>query len=107
VIKVRQPRRDPQALTGSRGRRGPPVRQARWGPLAKQDLPGPASSSTVHVVRYDTCQDDKCELACNAGEQIASVTCPSGTISIGRNSDVESASCANSPGPVMAMCLKP
>jgi hypothetical protein len=61
----------------------------------------------VHVVRQDACQDDKCDLACNAGEQIASVTCPGGAISMSKNADVESASCASSPGPALALCVKP
>ena len=58
-------------------------------------------------MRQDACRDDKCDLACNAGEQIASVTCPGGAISISKNADVESASCASSPGPALALCVKP
>lgn len=99
----------PPGPQGAKGEQGPPGAQGPAGPKGEQGVagaPGPAGSSSVHVVRQDTCQDDKCDLACNAGEQIASVTCPGGTISIGKNADIETASCMSSPGPALALCVK-
>jgi hypothetical protein len=108
----------PPGPQGAKGEQGPPGAQGPTGPKGEQGAagaPGPsaqagaagsASSNGLHVVRQDSCQDDKCELACNAGEQIASVTCPGGTISIGKNADVESASCTNSHGPALALCVR-
>jgi hypothetical protein len=104
---------------GAKGEQGPPGPQGSVGPKGEQGSagppgpsgqagpPGPAGSSGLHVVRQDACQDNKCDLACNAGEQIASVTCPGGTFSIGKNADVESASCTSTPGPALALCVKP
>jgi hypothetical protein len=114
----------PPGPQGAKGDQGPPGAQGPGGPKGEQGIAGQAGpsgqtapsvqagsagapgASGVHVVRQDTCQDDKCELACNAGEQIASVTCPGGTISIGKDADVESASCTSSPGPALALCVK-
>jgi hypothetical protein len=114
----------PPGPQGAKGDQGPPGAQGPVGPKGEQGIAGIAGpsgqtapsvqagsagapgASGVHVVRQDTCQDDKCELACNAGEQIASVTCPGGTISIGKNADIESASCTSSPGPALALCVK-
>jgi hypothetical protein len=45
--------------------------------------------------------------ACGAGEKLASVTCPQGAVSIGKNEDTESASCTNSAGPALALCVRP
>jgi hypothetical protein len=44
---------------------------------------------------------------CGAGEKLVSVTCPGGTIEIGKNADSEVASCSGSPGPALALCMKP
>jgi collagen triple helix repeat protein len=96
-----------QGPPGAQGPAGPKGAQGSAGPPGPSGQAGPSNSSGLHVVRQDACQDNKCDLACNAGEQIASVTCPGGTISIGKNGDIESASCASSPGPALALCVKP
>ena len=91
----------PQGAIGAAGPAGPAGSPGQAGP------PGSAAGNVFHVVRQDVCEDNKCDLACNAGEQIASITCPGGTISIGKNADVESASCTSSPGPALALCVRP
>jgi hypothetical protein len=59
-------------------------------------------------VRQDACDAaSKCDLACNAGETLASVICPGGTVAISKNGEVETASCSNSAGPVLALCVRP
>jgi hypothetical protein len=59
-------------------------------------------------VKQDSCNaGSNCNLACGAGETLASVTCPQGAVSISKNGDTETASCANSPGPFLALCLRP
>jgi hypothetical protein len=34
------------------------------------------------------------------------VTCPAGSVSISKNGNAETASCSNSPGPALAICMK-
>jgi hypothetical protein len=57
-------------------------------------------------VRQDKCEVS-CNLACNPGESLASVTCPQGAVSITKNGDTESASCSQSHGPALALCARP
>jgi hypothetical protein len=62
----------------------------------------------LHIVRQNKCEGSaNCNLACGAGETIASVTCPQGAVSITKNGDTETASCSNSPGPALALCVRP
>jgi SRSO17 transposase len=42
-------------------------------------------------------------VACGSGETFASVTCPSGTVSISKNGEAGAASSSNSPGPAFAL----
>jgi hypothetical protein len=44
-------------------------------------------------------------LTCANGETLASVTCPQGTVSITKTGETEAVSCANSPGPALALCV--
>jgi hypothetical protein len=57
-------------------------------------------------VRQETC-DGSCDLACNAGESLASVICPQGQVSFTKNGDKESASCSQTHGPALALCVRP
>ncbi len=59
----------------------------------------------MHALSEAAC-DTKCELLCSAGEKLVSVTCPGGTIWIGRTAESETATCSNSPGPALALCMK-
>ena len=106
----------PPGVAGAKGEQGQPGPQ---GPKGEQGPPGPqgakgeqgpagAPGAGLRVVRQDSCQgSSNCNLACNAGEMIASVTCPQGTVSISKNGDTETASCSNSPGPALALCVRP
>jgi hypothetical protein len=91
---------------GPKGEQGPPGPQ---GPKGDQGPPGlsGAAAPGLHVVRQDTCDSSNCSLTCSAGESLASVTCPQGVISVTKNGDTEIASCANSPGPAIALCVRP
>jgi hypothetical protein len=91
---------------GQKGEQGPPGPQ---GPKGDQGPPGPpgAAASGLHVVRQDSCDSSNCRLACGAGESLASVTCPQGVVSITKSGDTETASCSNSPGPAIALCVRP
>jgi hypothetical protein len=87
---------------GSKGEQGPPGPQGAKGDQGPPGTPAPR----LHVVRQDSCQDSSnCKLTCNAGETLASVTCPHGAVSITKNGDTETASCSNSPGPALALCV--
>src|SRR3974377_1698809 len=81
-----------QGRQGQKGEQGPP------GPQGAKGDQGPAGG--LHVVRQESCQgSSNCNLACDAGETIGSITCPQGAISITKNGDTETASCSYSPGP--------
>jgi hypothetical protein len=103
----------PPGVAGAKGEQGQPGPQ---GPKGEQGPPGPQGAkgdqgppgAGLHVVRQDSCQgSSNCNLACEAGETIASITCPQGAISITKNGDTETASCTNSPGPALALCVRP
>ena len=94
----------PPGPHGAKGEQGPPGPQGAKGDQGPPGSSGPA----FHVVRQDSCKDlANCNLACNAGETIASVTCPQGAASITKDGDTESASCSNSSGPALALCVRP
>jgi hypothetical protein len=103
----------PPGVAGAKGEQGQPGPQ---GPKGEQGPPGPQGAkgdqgppgAGLHVVRQDSCRgSSNCNLACEAGETIASITCPQGAISITKNGDTETASCTNSPGPALALCVRP
>src|ERR1022692_4616085 len=90
---------------GPQGAKGEPGAPAPSGPAGQADATG---SAGLHVVRQDACDSaSKCDLACSAGETLASVICPGGTVAISKNGEVETASCSNSAGPVLALCVRP
>jgi Collagen triple helix repeat (20 copies) len=103
----------PQGAKGDQGPPGPPGLQGAKGEKGDNGEPGPKGENAsgvspgLHVVRQDTCDSSNCSLACGAGESLASVTCPQGLISITKNGDTETASCTNSPGPALALCVRP
>jgi hypothetical protein len=105
----------PQGPKGDQGSPGGPGLQGAKGEKGDKGEQGPkgegagsTASPGLHVVRQDTCQGSSdCKLACDAGDSLASVTCPQGVISITKNGDTETASCQNSPGPAMALCVRP
>jgi hypothetical protein len=105
----------PQGPKGDQEPPGPPGLQGAKGEKGDNGEPGPkgeqgasgAASPGLHVVRQDTCDSSNCSLACGAGESLASITCPQGVVSITKNGDTETASCSNSPGPALALCVRP
>ena len=112
----------PQGAKGEQGPPGPQGIKGDQGPVGPPGPPGPkgdkgdkgeqaansAASRGLHIVRQDTCQgSSNCSLVCDSGETIASVTCPQGSISITKTGDAETASCTNSPGPALAICVRP
>src|SRR5689334_3559744 len=101
-----------QGQAGPAGPPGPKGDQGEKGDKAEQTATAAqgtsAASRALHVIRSDNCEGSlNCTLACDAGEAIASVTCPQGAISITKNGDTETASCTNSRGPALALCLRP
>jgi hypothetical protein len=105
----------PQGPKGDQGPPGLPGLQGAKGEKGDNGEQGPkgegasgTASSGLHVVRQDTCEgSSNCNLACDAGESLASVTCPQGVVSISKNGNTETASCSNSPGPALALCVRP
>ena len=105
----------PQGPKGDQGPPGPPgvagakgeQQQGPPGPQGAKGDQGPPGAG-LHVVRQDSCEGSpNCSLACGAGETLASVTCPKGTVAITKNGDSETAWCSDSPGPVLALCVRP
>ena len=99
----------PQGPQGPKGDQGPPGPQGTQGQKGEPGAPGsagPAASANLRVVRQDKCEDSACKLTCSQGEAIASVTCPGGSVTISKDGDTETAACAGSPGPALALCLK-
>ena len=97
----------PEGPAGPAGPKGDKGDKGEQGPKGEQGASG-ASPPGLHVVRLDTCAGpSNCNLACDAGESLASVTCPQGVISITKNGDTETVSCSNSPGPAIALCVRP
>jgi Collagen triple helix repeat (20 copies) len=96
-----------QGVKGEQGPAGPPGPAGPQGAKAEaSSVPATGAPPALHVVREDSCESGAgCSLTCNTGETLASVTCPQGTISITKNGDTESVSCANSPGPALALCV--
>jgi Collagen triple helix repeat (20 copies) len=93
----------PPGVAGAKGEQGQPGPQG-----AKGDQGEPGTRAGLHVVRQDSCQGSPtCSLACGAGETLASVTCPKGTVAITKNDDTETAWCSDSPGPALALCVRP
>ena len=89
-----------QGPQGPKGEQGPP------GPQGAKGDQGPPGAG-LYVVRQDSCPgSSNCNLACEAGETIGSITCPQGEISITKSGNTEIASCSNSPGPALAICLR-
>jgi Collagen triple helix repeat (20 copies) len=97
-----------QGVAGPQGPAGPAGPQGEKGDAGPAGPPGPAAqagSLGLHVVNRD-CSGDKCDLACDAGEKLASVTCPGGTVALTKAGDTETASCTNTSGPALALCVR-
>ena len=62
-------------------------------------------SVAMRCYSHDNCENNSCTLACGSGETLASITCPSGTVSISKNGDVETVTCRNGQGPALALCM--
>jgi hypothetical protein len=113
----------PQGPAGPQGAAGPPGPQGETGaagpvgPTGATGPPGPAGvvgpagpsglggSLGLRAITQETC-GKACELACGPGEKLVSVTCPGGLISVGKAVDPETATCSNSSGPALALCIK-
>jgi Collagen triple helix repeat (20 copies) len=92
---------------GAKGEQGPPGPQGPKGEKGDKGDQGASGAASLHVVRQDSCEGSStCNLACGAGESLASATCPQGAVSITKNGDTETASCSNSPGPALALCVR-
>jgi hypothetical protein len=101
----------PAGPQGARGEQGSPGPEGKRGPPGSAGPQGPAAASAstgLHVVRQDACEpNEACKLECGPGEKLASVTCPGGTVAISKNANVEAASCTNTQGAALALCVQP
>ena len=95
----------PAGAQGATGPQGPAGEKGDTGPGGPPGPPGPLGSTGLHAVRQLQCGSN-CDLTCNPGERLVSVTCPGGTIVISRAGTIESASCANTQGPALALCMQ-
>jgi hypothetical protein len=98
--------RGPIGPQGGPGIQGPPGPRGARGPPGQPGPPGPAGSSGLHVVDLATCGRTKlCRLTCSPGEILVSVSCPGARMTISRTAGIESATCSNTPGPALALCM--
>jgi Collagen triple helix repeat (20 copies) len=97
----------PAGPQGDAGPPGPPGVQGDAGPAGPAGPPGPTGATGLHALRQNCAAGSNCDLTCDPGEKLISVTCPAGAIAITKNADIEAASCSNSPGPALALCMKP
>jgi hypothetical protein len=95
-----------QGPQGAKGEQGPPGPSGPVGPPGPAAQPSTADSIGLHAVRQDTCGSG-CNLTCSSGEKLVSVTCPGGTIAFLKTGDAETASCSRTPGPALALCMRP
>lgn len=94
-----------QGIPGPQGPRGPKGEQGPPGPAGLAGPPGPPGSSGLRALKRDRCDTSaKCDLECSPGEKLVSVTCPGGTIEISKTD--ETATCSDSPGPALALCIR-
>ena len=115
----------PQGPQGAKGEQGPPGPQGPQGAKGEQGGPGPqgaqgakgeqgptgeagpgsAGATGLHALKQDRCDTSTiCNLECSPGEKLVSVTCPSGIIELSKTE--EAATCSNSPGPALALCIR-
>jgi hypothetical protein len=107
-LKGEQGQPGPQGAKGEQGPPGPQGPKGEKGDKGDKGDQGASGAASLHVVRQDSCEGSStCNLACGAGESLASATCPQGAVSITKNGDTETASCSNSPGPALALCVRP
>jgi Collagen triple helix repeat (20 copies) len=107
-LKGEQGQPGPQGAKGEQGPPGPQGPKGEKGDKGDKGDQGASGAASVRVVRQDSCEGSStCNLACGAGESLASATCPQGAVSITKNGDTETASCSNSPGPALALCVRP
>jgi hypothetical protein len=98
----------PAGPQGDAGPQGPPGVKGEAGPIGPAGPAGPAGSTGLHALREGACANgNNCDLTCSPGEKLISVTCPGGAIQISKTADIEAATCSNSPGPALALCMKP
>jgi Collagen triple helix repeat (20 copies) len=101
----------PPGPAGAVGPQGPQGQQGSIGPNGPVGPPGPAGAAGpagppgvagFHVLRQNACSGNTCQLICGPDETLVSVTCPGATIIMSS----ESATCSNTPGPALALCVK-
>jgi len=107
VAACSQPQPGPAGPQGDTGSQGPPGPQGATGPQGPPGPPGPVGATGLHALRQESCApSNTCDLTCSPGEQLISVTCPGGTITINRSGGIEAAACGGTPGPALALCMK-
>jgi hypothetical protein len=97
----------PAGPQGEAGPQGPPGVKGDAGPAGPAGPPGPVGATGLHALRQDCAAGSQCDLTCGPGEKLVSATCPGGTLQISKTADIEAAACSNSPGPALALCMKP
>jgi hypothetical protein len=94
-------------LTGPPGPPGPASASGGVGPAGPAGSAGPAGPSAtagLHPLSAPACKT-KCELICSPGEKLVSVTCPGGTVHIGKIADSDMATCSGASEPALALCI--
>jgi Collagen triple helix repeat (20 copies) len=88
----------PRGPDGAGGGIGPP------GPPGPPGPAGPAGMASLHALNEPAC-GTRCELICDPGEKLVSMTCPGGIIHIEEGNQPKSAACIGASGPALALCM--
>lgn len=92
----------PQGPQGQPGAAGPAGAVGPAGAAGAVGPSGPPGVAGFHVLRQNACSGNLCDLICGPNETLVSVTCPGATIVLSN----ELATCSNTPGPALALCIK-
>jgi hypothetical protein len=91
----------PSGAKGDKGDRGEQGAVGPAGPVGSAGPAGPLASQSLRPVRMSGCPEDRCEMSCNAQEELVSATCLGGQIGI----DGIRVTCSNTQGAI-ALCVR-
>ena len=90
----------PKGSTGETGAKGDIGEAGRSG--ATGDTGRQGTSQSLRPIRMNKCPDDRCQMSCDADEELVSATCVGGQLDINGNS----VTCGGTQGVAMALCLR-
>lgn len=90
----------PKGSAGEKGAKGDIGEAGRSG--ATGDAGRQGTSQSLRPIRVNKCPDDRCQISCDASEELVSATCVGGQLDINGNS----VTCSGTQGVAMVLCLR-